>query len=557
MEKLTFKELGLSSEVLRAVEDMGFEEPSKIQAEAIPTVLQGKDMIGQAQTGTGKTFAFGAPLLSMIEFDKDAEKDKYIKCLILTPTRELAIQVNDELLRIGKYVRARILPVYGGQPIDRQIKALKRRTDVVVGTPGRVLDLVRRNVINLSNLQFLVLDEADEMLNMGFVEDIEAILEKANEDRQTLLFSATMPPQIKAISKNYMKPDSIHVSIIKSVKTVDSVDQFYFEVKNKDRFETLCRLLDVDEPKSAIIFCRTKKGVDELVEAMQGRGYNVEGMHGDMNQNHRINTLKKFKEGSLEFLVATDVAARGIDVESITHVINYDLPQDNESYIHRIGRTGRANRTGVAYTLVTAREYSTLKQIEKTTKGKIKRKDIPSVDEIFKVKYNNIIERVKSTLEKEDYKKFNNLATELDEDYNLIDVAAALMNILYEKELSFDYEKNVLETESSSSRLFVNQGKIDKLNPKDIVAFLIEKGNVSKEHIGNIDILDKFSFVDIKLDIAEDVIKNCSGKKINGKKVRLEISEKKRSSKPRSTSNSAPRRQGNFSSERKRRKKAQ
>jgi ATP-dependent RNA helicase DeaD len=468
MEDIKFSDLGLNEKVLRAIDDMGFEEPSKIQAEVIPVLLEGYDAIGQAQTGTGKTLAFGAPILSRYE-----RTDNNIHSIILTPTRELAIQVNDELVRIAKYSRVKTLPVYGGHPIERQIRALKGGIDIVVGTPGRILDLLRRNVMDLSGINFLVLDEADEMLNMGFIDDIEEIIKNCNKERQTMLFSATMPDEIKKLSKRYMKPDSKHISIVKNTMTVSTVSQYYYEIKQKDRFESLCRILDVDEPTSAIIFCKTKKGVDELVEAMQSRGYSVEGMHGDMNQNQRLNTLRKFKEGNLEFLVATDVAARGIDVENVTHVINYDLPQDTESYVHRIGRTGRANKEGIAYSLVTAREYMALKQIEKATKSKVKRKEIPTVDDIFYAKYKNIFSRVKETLDNDEYKRFVPLAAEMDEEFNLVDVAAALMNIIYNKEVSFDYTENSIQATSSNVRLFLTVGRMDNINPKILLQFFI------------------------------------------------------------------------------------
>ncbi|GAA0719634.1 DEAD/DEAH box helicase [Clostridium malenominatum] len=522
MNNTKFNELGLNEKILRAIEDMGFEEPSQIQAQVIPVVLEGFDVIGQAQTGTGKTLAFGAPMLNNL-----TRENNTIKGLILTPTRELAIQVNEELVRIAKHTNLRMLPVYGGQSIDRQIKAIKKGIDVVVGTPGRVLDLISRRVLDLDDIQFLVLDEADEMLNMGFVEDIEEIINNCNSYRHTLLFSATMPGPIKKIAQKYMKPDSKHVSILKNTMTVSTVEQYYYEVKQKDRFESFCRILDVDEPDTAIIFCKTKKGVDELVEAMLVRGYNVEGMHGDMNQSQRMNTLRKFKEDNLDFLVATDVAARGIDVENITHVINYDLPQDTESYVHRIGRTGRANKTGVAYTLVTAREYSVLKQIEKATKGKIKRKEIPTIDDIFNVKYSHMLEKVKETLEGEDYKRFVPIATELDDDYNLVDVAAALMNMVYDKEVSYDYTENSIgSSKSSHVRVFINVGRKDKLNPKTLLQFFNSEANVYKESIGSIDLLDKFSFVDIIEEDVDKVIRECSGKKLCGRRVNIEISNR-------------------------------
>ena len=281
MENIKFSDLGLSSNILKGIDDMGFEEPSKIQSEVIPVLLEGFDAIGQAQTGTGKTLAFGAPILSKI-----TKENNKIKSIIITPTRELAIQVNDEIARIGKYTDLKLLPVYGGQPIDRQIKALRNGVDVVVGTPGRVLDLIRRKKLDITDIEFLVLDEADEMLNMGFIDDIEEIIKNSNDTRQTMLFSATMPDEIRKLAKHYMKKDVKTVAIVKNTMTVSTVSQFYFEVKQKDRFESLCRILDVDEPTTAIIFCKTKRGVDELVDGMQTRGYSVEGMHGHQHLSY-------------------------------------------------------------------------------------------------------------------------------------------------------------------------------------------------------------------------------------------------------------------------------
>jgi ATP-dependent RNA helicase DeaD len=524
MENIKFSGLGLSANVLKGIDDMGFEEPSKIQSEVIPVLLDGYDAIGQAQTGTGKTLAFGAPILSKIT--KETNK---IKALVITPTRELAIQVNDEIARIGKYTGLKLLPVYGGQPIDRQLKALRNGIDVVVGTPGRIIDLIGRKRIDFKDIEFLVLDEADEMLNMGFIDDIEEIIKNTNPERQTMLFSATMPAEIERLSKKYMKTDRKHIAIIKSTMTVSTVSQFYYEVKQKDRFETLCRILDVDEPTTAIIFCKTKRGVDELVEAMQTRGYSVEGMHGDLNQNQRLSTLKKFKEGNIDFLVATDVAARGIDVEDVTHVINYELPQDVELYVHRIGRTGRANKEGIAYSLVTVKEYMNIKQIEKFTRSKIKRKEIPTVEDIFHAKYRSIIDRVKEGLEKEEYKRFIPLATELDDDFNLVDVAASLMNMLYEKEISYDYTENSISAAGSQQvRLFLTIGRMDKLNPKMLLDFLVDTAAIGKEEVGNIDILEKFTFIDVSEKAAEAILKNSSGKKFGGRKLKVEMSNKRK-----------------------------
>ncbi|MGF7430471.1 DEAD/DEAH box helicase [Thermoanaerobacterium thermosaccharolyticum] len=511
---MDFKELHLNEKILKAIDDMGFEEPSKIQSEVIPVLLEGSDVIGQAETGTGKTLAYGAPIINSF-----SSNDGKVFCLILTPTRELAIQVNDELARIGKYSKVRLLPVYGGVQIDRQIKAIKRGVDIVVGTPGRVLDLIKRNVLDLKSVRYLVIDEADEMLDMGFIDDIKEIINHTNEERQTMMFSATMPDEIKNLAKKYMKSDAKFISIVKKTMTVSTVQHFYYEVKNQERFESLCKILDVDEPSSTIIFCKTKKEVDELTENMQSRGYNVEGMHGDMSQNQRINTLRKFKEGILDFLVATDVAARGIDIENVTHVINYNLPQDVESYVHRIGRTGRANRSGVAYTLVTSREYPALKRIEKATRCKIKRKELPTVDDILEVKYNKMIAEIKKTLEKNDYKRFAPLAMELDEEYNLVDVAAALMDMYYGKELYYN------DDESKYVRLFINLGRKDKLNKRTLLKLLMDIGDISKEDIGTIDIFDKFTFIDASRNAAKNIINNSFDKIIDGKRIKIEISK--------------------------------
>lgn len=522
MENKKFNELGLKENILKAIDFMGFEEPSRIQAEVIPVLLEGCDVIGQAQTGTGKTLAFGAPILNNL-----VKSENKIHSIILTPTRELAVQVNDEINRIAKYTNVKLLPVFGGQPIERQIRALRKGVDIVVGTPGRVLDLMGRKIIDLSGIEFLVLDEADEMLNMGFIDDIEEIIKSCSKERQTMLFSATMPDEIKKLSKRYMKPDAKHISIVRSTMTVATVHQYYFEIKNENRFESLCRILDVDEPSSSIIFCKTKKGVDELTEAMQSRGYNAEGMHGDMNQNQRLSTLKKFRDGNLEILIATDVAARGIDVENISHVINYELPQDTESYVHRIGRTGRANKEGTAYTLVTPREYMALKQIEKGIRCKIRRKEIPSVDDIFMSKYKGMLSRIKETLEGDNYKKFVPLAAELDEEFNLVDVAAALMDIVYNKEISYEYTENSIASSAEYTRLFLTVGRMDKLNPKVLLQFFNETAGVNREDVGDIDILEKFSFVNVTERVMDSILKHCHGKRLCGRKVKIEVSLKR------------------------------
>lgn len=518
-----FNELGLSKEVQAAINDLGFEEPSQIQAEVIPVLLEGHDAIGQAQTGTGKTLAFGAPMLSMLK-----ERKGYVSGLVLAPTRELAVQVCDELSRIGSHTKLKVLPVFGGAPIDRQMRAIRDGVDIVVGTPGRVIDLIDRRVLKIDKIDFVVLDEADEMLNMGFVDDVETILKNTSEDKQTMLFSATMPKQIKALAKKYLSEDAKHIIVEKKSITIDLVDQYYFEIKSKDRFETLCRVLDSQTHSSVIIFCNTKRNCDELVDHLKKRGYNADTMHGDIVQAQRMRTLKKFKDGEIDFLVATDVAARGIDVENISHVINYDLPQDIEAYVHRIGRTGRAGRTGTAYTLVTPREYMQLKNIERVTKSKIQRKEIPTMDDIFESKHRDIMVAVQEELLKDDYKKFIPVVLDLDETFNLAEVAAALMNLRYKEHISFDYTTNKLEGDAGYVRLFLTVGAMDRLTPKKLLEFLDETAGITKKDIGTINLLEKFTFLDVNKNVAETLIGKCTGKKLCGRKVVLEISENKK-----------------------------
>lgn len=523
MNEIKFSDLGLKSTLLKSINELGFEKPSQIQAEAIPVAIEGHDLIGQAQTGTGKTAAFGCGIINHIT------KHDGLSAVILAPTRELAIQVNDELKRLSKYDELNILPVYGGDPITNQIRALKRNVNIVVGTPGRVLDHIKRGTLKLDSVRFLVLDEADEMLNMGFIDDLEDIIKKLPEDRQTLLFSATMPDQIKRLAKRYMKADAKHIAIKKTSMTVSKITQAFFEVSHKSRFEALCRILDFDTPACGIIFCKTKKGVDELVEGMQSRGYVVEGMHGDMSQAHRLRTLKKFKEGSLNFLIATDVAARGIDVEGITHVINYDLPQDVESYVHRIGRTGRANREGTAYSLVSPKEFSMLKQIKSVTKSDIARHAIPTVNDIFASKSKSIVTSVTNTINDADYSKFIPVATELSEKYNAVEVIAALIKSKFNDELLETYTSDVLAAPKSEDiRLFLSIGRRDGINPKSLVTFIKDTARVKASAIGDIDILENFSFVNVTPDIKDKVLDKCIGLKLNKRKINIEVANRKR-----------------------------
>lgn len=520
--KTKFDELGLNESVLHAIQDLKFENPSDIQQKAIPVVLEGFDIIGQAQTGTGKTLAFGAPILSRME-----KCNGKIQAIIMSPTRELAVQVSEELQRIAKHDKVKILPIYGGQSIDRQISALKRGVDIVVGTPGRLLDHIRKGTLKLANAKFLVLDEADEMLNMGFIEDIESIISNLSEDRQTLLFSATMPRAIKILSKKYMHPDTKIIAIEKKSMTVSKTKQYYYEVNSKNKFESLCRILDVDAPKTCILFCKTKKGVDELVEALQPRGYTVDGMHGDMKQSQRMNTLKKFKDGNLNFLIATDVAARGIDVDDITHVINYDLPQDTESYVHRIGRTGRAGKEGLAYSLITRREASAIRQIERDTKSVITKKAVPSIPDIFAAKSDTILKNIKLTLTENLYDNFVPLGKTLTDEFGAEDVAASLIKIIFDKEVNYNYADDTVST-ADNVRLFLSIGRMDEVMTKDIIAFLSETANINKNELGRIDILDKFSFLDVPENLVDAILRKSSGQKLNKRKVNIEVAKSRR-----------------------------
>lgn len=517
-----FEVLGLSEEVLKAIDDMGFSNPSKIQEKAIPMLLRGKDMIGQAQTGTGKTLAFGGGLLSRIY----PRKSKLPQALILSPTRELAMQIYEELQRIGKYNGSRMVCVYGGSDIEKQIRSLKSGCEIVIGTPGRVMDLMRRKVLKLEEAKYIVLDEADEMLNMGFVEDIKTILKDLHEDRQTILFSATMPKAIKDIAANYMKDDYEHIAIVSKTKTAASVKQFYYETSMKDRFETLCRLIDVADIKTSIIFCRTKRTVDEVAAKMQQAGYNVEAMHGDLTQNHRMNTLRRFKSGTINFLIATDVAARGIDVENVSHVINYELPQDVESYIHRIGRTGRADKEGLAYTIVTPKEKGFLRQIERSTKSAIAKQEIPTLKDIEEAKMQNLISSVEDVIFTGKHKKFKSAVNEMDPNM-VMDFASALLYMQYQENLGFDYKKDSIEVKQKQrdnhTRVFITAGTMDRIKAPQIIDFLVRYAGIKRTDVGDIDIKRKFTFIDIHSSVVNKVIKKCDKQKINNRKIAIEI----------------------------------
>ena len=519
-----FATLGLKESIVKAISDLGFTKPSQIQEQSIPAALSGADLIGQAQTGTGKTAAYTLPILTKMSTTPG------IKALILAPTRELAVQVNDEIQRLAKYEELETLAVYGGDSIDRQMRALRKGTvDIVVGTPGRMLDLIKRKCLHLESVEFLVLDEADEMLNMGFIDDIEEILSHTPAERQTLLFSATMPAPIAKLAKKYMKPDAKIISVKKSSMTVSKIEQSYFMINNKHRLEALCRLLDLDDPKSAIIFCRTKLGVDDLVQELQSKSYMVEGMHGDMTQTHRLATLNKFKKGTLSLLIATDVAARGIDVEGVTHVFNYDLPQDVESYVHRIGRTGRADKSGIAYSLVTPKDLSMLKQIQNVTKSSITQRPVPTAEAIHNKKFKDMVSEVEESIKAGELTKFIPSAIELAEANDPISIIAALMKIKFENESVFDYSSNNLDAPKKDDvRLFFSVGKRDGLTPKLLINYIKDTTRVNSSVIGQIDLMENFSFVTVNETVSTQILDKCPGGKINNKRVNVEVANKRK-----------------------------
>lgn len=377
---MTFEEMCLDTRIMRAIAEMGFEQPSPIQAQSIPIAVEGKDMIGQARTGTGKTASFGIPMLQRIN-----PKDKNLQAIVLCPTRELAIQSANEIRKLAKFLHGiKVLPIYGGQEISKQIRSLKGGVQIVIGTPGRVMDHLRRHTLKPQTVDIVVLDEADEMLNMGFREDIETILGQLPEERQTMLFSATMPKPILEIAKRYLHEPEI-VKVIQKELTVPKIEQYYYEVNPRKKNEVLSRLLDMYDPSLSLVFCNTKRKVDELVADLKGRGYFAEGLHGDMKQSQRDRVMNGFRNGRTDILVATDVAARGIDVDDVEAVFNYDVPQDDEYYVHRIGRTGRAGREGRAFTLVVGKEIYKLKDIQRYCKTKIRRQPIPSVNDVSQI----------------------------------------------------------------------------------------------------------------------------------------------------------------------------
>ncbi len=521
-EYTNFGELKISRKTAHALADMGFEEPTPIQSKAIPLLLAGVDVIGQAQTGTGKTAAFGIPIVEKIKAKEG------VQALVVTPTRELAIQVAEEISRIGKYKRIKTLPIYGGESIERQVRALRFGVHVVIGTPGRLLDHLRRKTLKLDQVKIVVLDEADEMLDMGFIEDVEAIMKATSEDRQTLFFSATISKEVQELTGRYLKnPEYITVS--RDNITVPQIDQVYYETKEHHKVETLTRLLDVMDISKAIIFCRTKRGVDELVAKMEARAFPVAGLHGDLSQYQRNQVMRRFRNNQVEFLVATDVAARGLDIENISHVINYDLPQDVEFYVHRIGRTGRAGKEGMAITLITPRDYPQLRLIEKTTKTKIRRERLPSPADLVEKQKEVLKDRIHMVIEEGKLGYYRTLIDPLLDDYDPVDIAAALLKMYEPTDLSnydsYSDDKSTFKNTGAKPgmvRLFITIGRLDNIKPAEMVKLISDETGIPSGLIGDIQIYDRFTFLEVPEDWESCVIGYLDKQTVKGRRISIE-----------------------------------
>lgn len=521
---MKFEELQINECILKAVEDMGFEEASPIQAKSIPVIMEGRDVVGQAQTGTGKTAAYSIPLLQKI----DPELKK-VQAIVLCPTRELAVQVAEEIRKLAKYMSdVKVLPVYGGQEIVRQIKSLKTGVQIVVGTPGRVMDHMRRKTVKFDNVSMVVLDEADEMLDMGFREDMETILTDTPKERQTVMFSATMAKAIMEIARTFQH-DAEVVKVVRKELTVENIEQYYYEVRQKNKNEVLCRLIDIYNPRLSVVFCNTKRQVDDLISELKGRGYFADGIHGDMKQAQRDRVMADFRNGKTEILIATDVAARGIDVDDVDIVFNYDLPQDEEYYVHRIGRTGRAGREGLALSFVSGKEVYKLKDIEHYCKTKIKAKPIPSLDDVKNTKLEVLFDKVRETVEAGGLSDMIEMVENQvnQEDYTIMDMAAALLKMTVGDSLDGREEVEQVHYDMEGDnrgmvRLFINVGKKDKIKPANILGAISGESGIPGKLVGSIDMLDNYTFVEVPAKHADMVLKAMENAKIKGRSVNME-----------------------------------
>ena len=544
-----FTALGLSDDVLRVLDELGYEEPTPIQAQAIPLLLAGRDVLGSAATGTGKTAAFALPLIERLD-----PKVRAVQGLIMTPTRELAMQVAEAVHRYGRHKGVTVVPIYGGQPIQRQLIGLKRGAQVVVGTPGRLLDHIRRGSLELAGVRSLVLDEADEMLDMGFIEDIEAILEETPKERQTALFSATFPPRINDLVKRHMREPE-RITIKAEVRKTPRVRQVAYIVPRPQKLEALGRILDLESPTSAIIFCRTRTEVDELTEAMASHGYSPEALHGGYAQAQRDRVMSRFREGVADLLIATDVAARGLDIEHVSHVVNYDIPESPDVYVHRIGRTGRAGREGTAITLVQPREHRLLKAIEKVVKQKIEPARIPTLADVRARRIETLIGALRETLNENAYDSYRVAVQTLAGEFDALDIAAAAAKLAAEATLGGESEdaRDIPQFEEPRSherdrgegksrgehkraprddgsrppkrrndaavRLVLTLGEQRGVRPKDIVGAIANEAGIPGHSIGSIEIGEKFSVVEVPEAAADKVIRALSRTTIKGQRV--------------------------------------
>ena len=545
----TFESLGLGERTLKAVKAKGFEEPSEIQAACIPLLLkEGTEVVGQAQTGTGKTAAFALPILETVD-----EEKKSVQALILTPTRELALQVSEEINSLKGDRKTEVTPIYGGASMEIQLRKLKRGVQIVVGTPGRILDHIKRGTLDLSNLVFMVLDEADEMLDMGFIEDIEEVLKNVPETRRMLMFSATMPPQIQKLAENFMKNPTL-VRTQKTDAATPQADQIYFEVKEADKIEALTRIIDRDPDFYGVIFCRTKLQCDEIGHKLQARGYDAEALHGDLSQRERETILRKMKERVIRILVATDVAARGLDIQDLTHVINYSLPSDPEIYIHRVGRTGRAGKEGTAITFITPSEARRFSYIKKASKSEIRKEEIPTPREVVERRRELIKEQLLSALEKDGGEEYRSISEGLLEDNDPVDVLSSVLSLFYrdaldesqykdisvgkkrertkkksnaetsytdrkkeDRERPYDKIKTPSMDDEGLTRLFIARGRNDGLTKRGLADVLIDQAGVRNEDLRDIQVMEDFSFINAPYDAAEHILR-IFGQSRNGEK---------------------------------------
>jgi len=528
-EGVLFAAMGLSGEVLRAVADLGYTVLTPIQAQTIPILLEGHDVLGQAPTGTGKTAAFGIPILERIE-----PGQRWPQALVLTPTRELCMQVASMITALGKYRGVAVTPIYGGQPIERQFRALRQGAQVVVGTPGRVLDHLRQGTLDLTRVRMVVLDEADEMLDMGFIEDVEAILDRVTGEPQMALFSATLPPRVAELAARYLH-EPVRVSVAKARTVPAPIVQLYYEVRDAVKVDVLCRILDLEEPGSAIIFTRTKQGADELAEELVNRGYDALAIHGDLTQGQRDRAMGRFRRGQAQLLIATDVAARGLDIPEVSHIMNYDLPDDADAYVHRIGRTGRAGRGGMAISLVTPRDRHHLALIERVMGRRLKVGRVPTPADIAARRRDNFKRRVLETVAAGNLEPYQELVRELADQYDAVQLAAAAFKLIAQVTgKSEDRYGAVEEVEPTSSRrvragdadmvrLLLHVGRRDGARPGDIVGAIAHEAGVPGKAIGPVAIYDAVSVVAVPQKSAARVLRALKRTSIRGRRLDVKL----------------------------------